>query len=114
LEHFGVDYGGCSLGPHSLQYRALGPVLVAGPLVSWIIAGLEGAVVVGGVSALGAGLVSIGIPKDSAIKYEAALKTDKFLLIVHGSSDAVYGARFILDGSGSGSYCVHGQPMLTS
>jgi len=57
--------------------------------------------------------VSIGIPKDSAIKYEAALKTDKFLLIVHGSSDAVYGARFILDGSGSGSYCVHGQPMLT-
>jgi hypothetical protein len=82
--------------------------------VSWIVAGLEGAVVVGGVSALGAGLVSIGIPKDSVIKYEAALKTDKFLLIVHGSPDAVYGARFILDGSGSGNYCVHGQPMLTS
>jgi hypothetical protein len=26
----------------------------------------------------------------------------------------VYGARFILDGSGTGNYCVHGQPMLTS
>jgi hypothetical protein len=31
-----------------------------------------------------------------------------------GSPDAVYGARFILDGSGTGNYCVHGQPMLTS
>jgi len=43
-------------------------VLIAGPLVSWIVASLEGAVVVGGVSALGAGLVSIDIPKDSVIK----------------------------------------------
>src|SRR6202451_4424411 len=47
----------------------LGPILVAGPLVAWIIAGLEGAVVVGGVSALGAALVSIGIPKDSVVQY---------------------------------------------
>jgi hypothetical protein len=58
--------------------------------------------------------VSIGIPKDSVIKYEAAVKTDKFLLIVHGAPDVVYGARFILDGSSTGNYCVHGQPMLTS
>ena len=68
----------------------------------------------GGVSALGAELVSIGIPKDSVIKYEVALESDKFLLIVHGSPDAVYGARFILDGSGTSNYCIHGQPMLTS
>jgi len=32
---FGVDYGGCSLGPHSLQYRALGQSCRS-PLVSWI------------------------------------------------------------------------------
>ena len=37
-----------------------------------------------GVSALGAGLVSIGIPNDSVITYETALKTDKFLIMVHG------------------------------
>ena len=111
---FWGGFWGLLFGSAAFAIPGIGPVLVAGPLVSWIVAGLEGAVVVGGVSALGAGLVSIGIPKDSVIKYEAALKTDKFLLIVHGSSDAVYGARFILDGSGSGSYCVHGQPMLTS
>ena len=41
----------------------IGIVLVAGPLVAWIVAGLEGAVVVGGVGAIGGGLASIGIPK---------------------------------------------------
>ena len=34
----------------------IGPVLVAGPLVAWIIGALEGAVVVGGLTAVGAGL----------------------------------------------------------
>jgi hypothetical protein len=63
----------------------LGPLLVAGPLVSWIVGALEGAVVVGGLSVMGAGLYSLGIPKDSILRYETALKTDKFLLIVHGS-----------------------------
>jgi len=113
----GVFWGGfwgLLFGSALFAIPGIGPVLVAGPLVSWIVAGLEGAVVVGGVSAVGAGLVSIGIPKDSVIKYEAALKTDKFLLIVHGSRDAVYGARFILDGAGIGSHSIHGQPLLTN
>ncbi len=60
----------------------LGPILVAGPLVSWIIGALEGAIVLGGTSALGAALYSQGIPKDSILKYEAVLKTGGFLLIV--------------------------------
>ncbi len=33
-------------------------------IVAWIVAGLEGTVAFGGVSAIGAGLMSIGIPKD--------------------------------------------------
>jgi len=69
---------------------------------------------VGGVSAIGAGLVSIGIPKDSVIEYEVALKSDKFLLIVHGTQDAVYAARIILDGTESESQDIHFQPLLTS
>jgi hypothetical protein len=111
---FWGGFWGLLFGSALFAIPGIGAVLVAGPLVSWIVAGFEGAVVVGGVSALGAGLVSIGIPKDSVINYEAALKTDKFLLIVHGLPDAVYGARLILDGSGTGNYFVHGQPMLTS
>jgi len=61
----------------------VGPLLVAGPLVAWIVSGLEGAVVVGGLSALGAGLYGMGIPKDSVIKYETQLKAGKYLVICH-------------------------------
>jgi hypothetical protein len=70
--------------------------LVAGPLVAWIIGALEGAVVVGGLSALGAGLYSMGIPKDSVVKYEFALKSDKFLLLAHGTTEEVAKAKDIM------------------
>ena len=67
----------------------IGPLLAAGPLVGWIIGALEGAIVVGGVSALGAGLYSIGIPKDSIIEYETQIKAGKFVVIAHGSPGEV-------------------------
>lgn len=79
----------------------LGPILVGGPLVASIVAGLEGAAVVGGLSALGAGLASIGIPKDSIVRYETALKADKFLVIAHGTADEVAKARGILEAAGA-------------
>ena len=71
-------------------------MLAAGPIVAWIVGALEGAVVTGGVTAIGAGLYSIGIPKDSILKYETALKTDKFLLIAHGSPAEATTAQQIL------------------
>jgi hypothetical protein len=111
---FWGGFWGLLFGAAAFAIPGLGPILIAGPLVNWVVAGLEGAVVVGGVSALGAGLVSIGIPKDSVIRYEVALKTDKYLLIVHGARDAVYNAQLILDGSTTGNSCVHCQRMLTS
>jgi hypothetical protein len=74
----------------------LGPLLVAGPLVSWIIGALEGAVVVGGLSAVGAGLLSLGIPKDSILKYETALKAGKYVVIAHGTADEAARAKTIL------------------
>ena len=74
----------------------IGPLLVAGPLVAWIVGALEGAVVVGGLSAVGAGLVSIGIPKDSVVQYELALKTDQYLLVVHDTAAQVAKAKEII------------------
>jgi hypothetical protein len=71
----------------------VGPVLVAGPVAASIVAALEGAVVVGGLSAIGAGLYSIGIPRDSILRYETALKADKFLLIAHGTTEDVARAK---------------------
>ena len=87
---------GMLFGAAFFAIPGLGPILVAGPLVAWIIGGLEGAVVVGGLSALGAGLYSIGIPKDSIVQYEAALKADKFLVLAHGTADEVAKTKGIL------------------
>ena len=87
---------GLLFGAAFFAIPGIGPVLVAGPLVVWIIDALEGAVVVGGLSAIGAGLYSIGIPKDSVLRYETALKSDKFLLLAHGTADEVSKARDIL------------------
>jgi hypothetical protein len=74
----------------------VGPLLVAGPLVAWIVGALEGAVVVGGLSAVGVGLYSLGIPKDSILRYERALTTGKFVLVAHGSLDETTRAKEIL------------------
>jgi hypothetical protein len=68
----------------------VGHVLVLGPLVGWIV-------VVGGLTALGAGLYSIGIPKDSILRYETALKADQFVVVAHGTVDDVNTAKRILD-----------------
>jgi hypothetical protein len=78
----------------------IGPLVVAGPLVSAIVGGLEGAVIVGGLSALGAGLYSLGIPKNSIIEYETAIKSDKFVVVVHGSADELAKAKDILKNMG--------------
>jgi uncharacterized membrane protein len=106
---FWGGFWGLLFGSALFAIPGIGPILVAGPLVAWIVAGLEGAAVVGGVSAVGAGLVSIGIPKDSVLKYDVALKTDKFLLVVHGTAEDVNKAKDIIAGTENSSYAVHGE-----
>ena len=76
----------------------IGQILVAGPLVSAIVGGLEGAALLGGLDAIGAGLYSIGIPKDSVLQYETALKANKFVVIAHGTSEEVARAKGIMLG----------------
>jgi uncharacterized membrane protein len=106
---FWGGFWGLLFGSAMFAIPGIGPILVAGPLVAWIVGALEGAVVVGGVSAVGAGLFSIGVPKDSVIKYDVALKTDKFLLVVHGTPEAVDTAKHIIEGTENHSYTVHGE-----
>jgi hypothetical protein len=74
----------------------IGPVVIAGPFLAALIGALESAVVVGGISAVVAGLVGLGIPKERAIKYEADIKADKFVLVAHGTPAELERARTIL------------------
>jgi hypothetical protein len=87
---------GMLLGPAVFILPGLGVIGMAGPIVATLVSALEGAVFVGSLSALGAALTEIGMPKDQVIKYEAALKVDKYLLVVHGSSEEQATAHSVL------------------
>jgi hypothetical protein len=63
--------------------------------------------VIGGLTALGAGHYSIGIPKDSILKYETALKADQFVVVAHGTVDDVTSAKRILERMGALSVDEH-------
>ena len=101
-------FWGLLFGAAFFAIPGIGPVLVAGPLVAWIIGALEGAVVVGGLTAVGAGLLSIGIPKDSVVKYESALKADKFILLAHGTAAEVAKAKDIIQTTHPMELALHG------
>ena len=82
-----------------LTIPMVGPVMVLGHLAAMVVAAVEGAILFGGLSALGAALFSIGIPKDSVIEYEQAVKTDGFLVVAHGSADEMAKSKAILEAS---------------
>ena len=104
---FWGGFWGLLFGSAFFAIPGIGPVLVAGPVIAWIVGALEGAVLVGGMSAIGAGLVGMGIPKNSVIEYELALKTDKYLLMVNGTAAEVDKARGILESTRPVSTSVH-------
>jgi hypothetical protein len=104
---FWGGFWGLLFGSAFFAIPGLGPILVAGPVIAWIVGAVEGAVLVGGLSALGAGLYSMGIPKDSVVQYEMDLKTDKYLLLVHGTASEVERARGILARTQPLSVTVH-------
>lgn len=73
----------------------VGPLFVAGPLVAWVVGGLEGVVVAGGLRALAAELYSLGFPKGSL---QTAFKFGKFVVIAHGDKKEATRARGIIIG----------------
>jgi uncharacterized membrane protein len=76
---------GLLLGSAFFIIPGVGPIMIAGPFVSALVGALEGAVGFGGLSAIGAALVSIGIPNDSIVEYETEVKAGKFMLLAHGT-----------------------------
>ena len=95
----GVFWGwiwGLLFGSAFFFIPGIGPLVAAGPIVGWIVGALENAVVLGGVSALGAGLFSVGIPENSILKYETEIKDGKFVLVAHGIAQDAARAREII------------------
>jgi hypothetical protein len=104
---FWGGFWGILFGSALFLIPGFGHIMVLGPLVGWIVGALGEAAVVGGLTALGAGLYSIGIPKDSILKYETAVKADQFVVVAHGTVDEVNAAKRILDRTGALSVETH-------
>lgn len=86
----------------------VGHVVVLGYLAAMVVSAVEGAVIVGGLSALGAALYSSGIPKDSVLAYEKAIKADSFLVTAHGPVEEMERAKTILGTLGATRVDLHG------
>ena len=97
------------VGEQTFSIPGLGPLLVSGPLASWIVTAFDNGAGGGGASMVGAGLASLGIPRDSILQYEAALRTDNYLLVLHGSSNAVATAVEVIGGTTHCFHTIHGE-----
>ena len=104
---FWGGFWGLLFGSAMFVIPGFGPLMVFGPMVGWIVGALEGALVVGGMGALAAGLYSLGIPHDSCLQYETAVKSNKFLVVAHGAGDVITSARQILETAGAAHVGVH-------
>lgn len=95
----GAFYGGfwgLLFGAATFFIPGIGPILIAGPVAAVVVA-LEGAIAVGGLSALGAALVSIGIPEKHIMKYETEIKAGKYMLLAQGDDKMITTAQEILE-----------------
>jgi len=92
----GAGLWGLFFGGLFMTILVVGHVIVLGHLAAMAVSAVESAIVVGGLSALGAALYSIGVPKDSVIQYETAVKADGFLVMAHGTTEEMARAKAIL------------------
>ena len=106
----GAFWGGMAgilFGSALMFVPVVGHVVVLGPITAAIAGGLQGAVLGGGASALFGALSTLGVPKDSVLRYETAIKADKFLVIVHGGGDDILRAHELLVAAGSDDVQAH-------
>jgi hypothetical protein len=99
---WGLFFGGLFL-----TVPVVGHVVVLGYLAAAAVTAVENALLVGGLSALGAAIYSMGVPKDSVLAYETAVKQDGFLVLARGTSEEVARARAILQTVGPARIAVH-------
>jgi len=68
---------------------------------------LESAALIGGMGVIGATLYSIGIPHESAKKYEVCVKANYVLVVAHGTPFEIDKACSILQGTNPLEMDVH-------
>ena len=82
----------------SVGVAGIGPTLLAGPLAA-LISASSGSSATLEMSAISAGLYSLGIPMCTILRHESSLQTDKVLLLTDGAATELIRAKEILRGS---------------
>jgi len=98
---------GILFGSAMMFVPVIGHVIVLGPLAATLFGGLEGAVLGGGASALVGALTAIGVPEDSVVRYQTALKADKFLLVLDADEAQIKRAQAVLGNADFTSFGQH-------
>lgn len=107
---YGAFWGGLAgllLGSGFFYIPVVGSLVALGPLASAIAGGIEGAVLGGGASALGGALATLGIPRNSVVRYETAIRAEQFLVSVHCASDGVARIQQLLEQAGGSDVRSH-------
>ena len=98
---------GLFFGGMFLTLPVTGPVILVGYVAAAVVSTAEGALMVGGLSALGAALAGIGIPRGSVLQYETAIAADGFLVMAHGTAGDMAQAEYVLKGLNPSHLKVH-------
>lgn len=101
---WGLFFGGLFL-----TVPLVGPVIMLGYLATAAIALVEGALIVGGTSALAAALYSLGVKKDSVVQYEFDVSAENYLVMVHGGEAEMKRAKTVLSGANSARVDVYSE-----
>jgi len=86
----------------------VGHVFIMGPLTAALVSVLDNAAPAGGTSVLGAALRGIGVPWDPVLRFDAAARADRLLLVVHDTRFDVGRAAAVLTHAGADSVHMYG------
>lgn len=109
-----LDLDSFHAGDETFNIPGIGALLVNGPLASWIATAFDNEAGAQGVSIIGAALTTLGIPHDSILQYEAALRADRQLLILQGLPDTVFAAVKVIGGTTHSCHTVHGEMVFNT
>ncbi len=86
----------------------IGPVVVAGSFVRTLVATIEDGRTGGCLSALGAAIYSLGVPKENILRFEIEIREDECGLIASGSAEAIAKARIAVEKLGAAEIVASG------
>jgi uncharacterized membrane protein len=96
---------GLFMGMGMFVFPVVGALIVLGPLAGLIAGAIGGA----GIGALTSGMLTLGIPKDQAVKYQERLQAGEFLVVVHDATlEETTLAHQILQATSNTSVASHG------